>query len=48
MTSSAIEYKTEGVVMGIVNNIYKLANVDMEISILFKYFREKLRYFYGL
>lgn len=34
MTSSAIEYKTEGVVMGIVNNIYKLAGSVIATAII--------------
>lgn len=48
MTSAAIEYRTEGIVLGIATNMFKLAGSVIVFGVVAAYIVGMIRYFYGL
>jgi stage V sporulation protein AC len=48
MTSAAIEHRSEGVVLGVATNMFKLAGSVIVFGVVAAYIVGIIRYFYGL
>lgn len=48
MTSSAMEYKSEGILLGIINNMFKLAGSIIVVGVISSFIFASLYYFLGL
>jgi len=48
MTSAAIEHRSEGVVLGVATNMFKLAGSVIVFGVVAAYIVGMIRYFYGL